>query len=83
VIAHQTDTVKNWMKTSREKGLKGVLTKRDRPFCEEGITEEEIVPRGTMIKRAIIVAAAFFLVACNSGELPGEASSETSTRLRA
>jgi enoyl-CoA hydratase len=31
-IAHQTETVKNWMKASREKGLKAALTDRDRPF---------------------------------------------------
>jgi hypothetical protein len=35
VIAHQTDTVKNWMKASREKGLKGALTERDRPFAKK------------------------------------------------
>src|SRR3984893_4717145 len=31
-IAHQTEAVKNWMKASREKGLKEALTERDRPF---------------------------------------------------
>ena len=35
VIAHQTDTVKNWMKASREQGLKGALTERDRPFAKK------------------------------------------------
>ena len=35
VIAHQTDTVKNWMKASREKGLKGALSERDRPFAKK------------------------------------------------
>jgi hypothetical protein len=35
VIAHQTDTVKNWMKASREKGLKSALTDRDRPFAKK------------------------------------------------
>ena len=35
VIAHQTDTVKNWMKASREKGLKGALSDRDRPFAKK------------------------------------------------
>ena len=35
VIAHQTDTVKNWMKASREKGLKSALTERDRPFAKK------------------------------------------------
>jgi enoyl-CoA hydratase len=35
VIAHQTDTVKDWMKASREKGLKGALTERDRPFAKK------------------------------------------------
>jgi hypothetical protein len=34
VIAHQTNTVKNWMKASREKGLKGVLTNRDCQFAK-------------------------------------------------
>lgn len=33
-IAHQTDAVKNWMKLSREKGLKGALVERDRPFAK-------------------------------------------------
>ena len=33
VIAHQTDTVRNWMKASREKGLKKALSERDRPFA--------------------------------------------------
>ena len=33
-IAHQTDAVKNWMKMSREKGLKGALAERDRPFAK-------------------------------------------------
>jgi hypothetical protein len=27
--------VKNWMKASREKGLKGALTERDRPFAKK------------------------------------------------
>jgi len=31
-IAHQTEAVKNWMKASREKGLKEALSERDRPF---------------------------------------------------
>lgn len=35
VIAHQTDTVKAWMKASREKGLKSALTERDRPFAKK------------------------------------------------
>jgi enoyl-CoA hydratase len=35
VIAHQTDTVRNWMKASREKGLKQALTERDRPFAKK------------------------------------------------
>jgi enoyl-CoA hydratase/carnithine racemase len=35
VIAHQTETVKNWMKASREKGLKTALTERDRPFAKK------------------------------------------------
>ncbi len=34
-IAHQTETVKNWMKASREKGLKAALTERDRPFTRK------------------------------------------------
>jgi enoyl-CoA hydratase len=34
-IAHQTETVKNWMKASREKGLKSALTERDRPFVRK------------------------------------------------
>jgi hypothetical protein len=34
-IAHQTETVKNWMKASREKGLKAALTDRDRPFSRK------------------------------------------------
>ena len=34
-IAHQTETVKNWMKASREKGLKAALTERDRPFARK------------------------------------------------
>jgi enoyl-CoA hydratase len=34
-IAHQTETVRNWMKASREKGLKGALTERDRPFAKK------------------------------------------------
>ena len=32
-IAHQTDTVKNWMQASRERGLKQALSERDRPFA--------------------------------------------------
>ena len=35
VIAHQTDTVRAWMKNSREKGLKQALTERDRPFAKK------------------------------------------------
>ena len=35
VIAHQTDAVKNWMKLSREKGLKEALAERDRPFAKK------------------------------------------------
>ena len=35
VIAHQTDTVRNWMKASREKGLKEALSERDRPFAKK------------------------------------------------
>src|SRR5579862_4470386 len=35
VIAHQTDTVKNWMQASREKGLKEALSERDRPFAKK------------------------------------------------
>ncbi len=35
VIAHQTDTVKEWMKASREKGLKEALSERDRPFAKK------------------------------------------------
>src|SRR5215469_134752 len=35
VIAHQTETVRNWMKASREKGLKSALTERDRPFAKK------------------------------------------------
>jgi hypothetical protein len=31
-IAHQTETARNWMKQSREKGLKAALTERDRQF---------------------------------------------------
>jgi enoyl-CoA hydratase/carnithine racemase len=31
-IAHQTETAKNWMKASRERGLKQALVERDRPF---------------------------------------------------
>lgn len=34
-IAHQTETVKNWMKASREKGLKAALSERDRPFSRK------------------------------------------------
>jgi enoyl-CoA hydratase len=34
-IAHQTDAVKNWMKASRERGLKEALTERDRPFANK------------------------------------------------
>jgi enoyl-CoA hydratase len=34
-IAHQTDTVKNWMKASRERGLKAALSERDRPFAKK------------------------------------------------
>jgi enoyl-CoA hydratase len=32
-LAHQTDAVKNWMKASRERGLKEALSERDRPFA--------------------------------------------------
>ncbi|HYA35755.1 MAG TPA: enoyl-CoA hydratase-related protein [Candidatus Binataceae bacterium] len=35
VIAHQTETVKAWMKASREQGLKSALTERDRPFAKK------------------------------------------------
>ncbi|HEY6394553.1 MAG TPA: hypothetical protein VIX12_03980, partial [Candidatus Binataceae bacterium] len=35
VIAHQTDTVKDWMKASRERGLKAALSERDRPFAKK------------------------------------------------
>ena len=35
VIAHQTDTVKEWMKASRERGLKEALSERDRPFAKK------------------------------------------------
>jgi enoyl-CoA hydratase len=34
-IAHQTDAVKNWMKASRERGLKAALSERDRPFARK------------------------------------------------
>jgi enoyl-CoA hydratase len=34
-IAHQTDAVKNWMKASRERGLKTALSERDRPFAKK------------------------------------------------
>lgn len=34
-IAHQTDAVKNWMKASRERGLKAALGERDRPFAKK------------------------------------------------
>ena len=34
-IAHQTDAVKNWMKASRERGLKEALSERDRPFARK------------------------------------------------
>ena len=34
-IAHQTETVKNWMRASREKGLKAALSERDRPFSRK------------------------------------------------
>ena len=34
-LAHQTETVKQWMKMSREKGLKGALSERDRPFAKK------------------------------------------------
>jgi enoyl-CoA hydratase/carnithine racemase len=34
-IAHQTETVKNWMKASRERGLKAALAERDRPFVRK------------------------------------------------
>lgn len=32
-IAHQTETVKNWMRASRERGLKAALGERDKPFA--------------------------------------------------
>jgi enoyl-CoA hydratase len=32
VIAHQTETVRNWVKVCREKGLSEALEERDRPF---------------------------------------------------
>ena len=32
-LAHQTEAVKNWMKASRERGLKEALSERDRPFA--------------------------------------------------
>jgi len=32
-IAHQTETVKSWMKASRERGLKAALGERDKPFA--------------------------------------------------
>ncbi len=35
VIAHQTETVRNWMKASRERGLKQALSERDRPFSKK------------------------------------------------
>ncbi len=35
VIAHQTETVKAWMKASRERGLKSALSERDRPFAKK------------------------------------------------
>lgn len=34
-IAHQTGAVKNWMKASRERGLKAALSERDRPFAKK------------------------------------------------
>jgi enoyl-CoA hydratase/carnithine racemase len=34
-IAHQTETVKNWMKASRDRGLKAALAERDRPFVRK------------------------------------------------
>lgn len=34
-IAHQTEAVKNWMKASRERGLKAALSERDRPFAKK------------------------------------------------
>jgi enoyl-CoA hydratase len=34
-LAHQTDTVRNWMRSSREKGLRAALTERDRPFAKK------------------------------------------------
>ena len=40
VIAHQTDTVKNWMKASREKGLKGALTRARSSVREEVLASE-------------------------------------------
>jgi hypothetical protein len=32
VIAHETDTVRNWMRMIKEKGLKAALEARDGPF---------------------------------------------------
>ncbi len=34
-IAHQTETAKNWMRASREKGLKAALSERDKPFSRK------------------------------------------------
>jgi enoyl-CoA hydratase len=34
-IAHQTDAVRNWIKASRERGLKAALAERDRPFARK------------------------------------------------
>jgi len=34
-IAHQTETAKNWMRASREKGLKAALSERDKPFARK------------------------------------------------
>jgi enoyl-CoA hydratase len=36
VIAHQTDTVRDWLRICREKGLREALEERDRPFNKLG-----------------------------------------------
>jgi enoyl-CoA hydratase len=35
VISHQTDSMKNWLKAVREKGLKEALSERDGPFAKK------------------------------------------------
>ena len=62
VIAHQTDTVKNWMKASREKGLKGALTRARSSVREESLarTNPERREDETMIKRVLIFVVAAF-----------------------